>query len=102
MNASTSPGTVPIISALHSCQFGSGFDVSRASYTTLYDTQISIHAPSMTNIRKIGQTMPRNLPSTNCAAADRLRKQRERGAAFDFVGHRNARRPQRRPGSPAP
>ena len=65
MNDSTSPGTIPIISALHSCQLGSGFDVSRASYTTLYETRISIHDPSTTNIKKFAHTIPKNLPITN-------------------------------------
>src|SRR4051812_23656836 len=65
INDRTIPGTIPNISVALACHDGSGFAVSRASYTTLNDTKTIIHAPRMTNISRFAQTIPRNLPSTN-------------------------------------
>src|SRR5215213_8671580 len=65
MNESTRPGTVPSISVAQSCHAGSGLAVSRASYTTLYETRTIIHVPSTINISRLAQMIPRNLPRTN-------------------------------------
>ena len=95
MNDRAKPGAIWSISALHISSPGSAWPVSRASYTTLYDTLARKIAPSTRNMIATGTSTPRNLPRMNSRRPTGLESNVSAVRPFDLVGDRHAGRPQR-------